>query len=124
MARSQLDHIVITAPSLAVGAEYVSQTLGVTPQIGGEHPRMGTHNCFVKLGEKIYEALIALDRHEAIDAFELALQTRCVIETMVLATFSGNGFKDDGDHGFTHCACGADAILRNVRSSRRRKRSR
>jgi hypothetical protein len=49
-----MDHMTIAAPSLAVGVEYVRQTLGVAPQVGGEHPRMGTHNCFLKLGEKFY----------------------------------------------------------------------
>lgn len=61
MPRSQLDHIVITAPTLAAGVEYVRQTLGVMPQKGGEHPRMGTHNCFVKLGEGIYLEVIAIN---------------------------------------------------------------
>jgi hypothetical protein len=41
MFRSHIDHIVITAPSLAAGVEYVRQALGVTPQAGGEHPRNG-----------------------------------------------------------------------------------
>ena len=61
MVNSYLDHIVIAAPSLAVGVEYVRQELGATPQVGGEHPRMGTHNCFLKLGEKIYLEIIAVD---------------------------------------------------------------
>jgi hypothetical protein len=61
MPRSQLDHIVITAPSLGPGVDYLRQTLGVTPQMGGEHPRMGTHNCFVKLGEKVYLEVIAVN---------------------------------------------------------------
>jgi hypothetical protein len=31
------------------------------PQAGGEHPRMGTHNCFVRLGERVYLEVIAAD---------------------------------------------------------------
>jgi Glyoxalase-like domain len=58
---SRLDHIVITAPSLGLGVDYLRQTLGVTPQMGGEHPRMGTHNCFVKLGAKVYLEVIAVN---------------------------------------------------------------
>lgn len=58
---SQLDHIAVTAPSLAVGVEYICQTLGVTPQVGGEHPRMGTHNYFLKLGEKLYLEVISVN---------------------------------------------------------------
>src|ERR1700739_2059301 len=61
MPHAQLDHIVITAPTLALGVDFVRQTLGVTPQMGGEHPRMGTHNYFLKLGEKIYLEVIAVN---------------------------------------------------------------
>ncbi|WP_374088983.1 VOC family protein [Methylomicrobium lacus] len=61
MLRSHIDHIVITAPSLEVGVEYVRQTLGVIPQVGGEHPRMGTHNSVLKLGEKRYLEVIAIN---------------------------------------------------------------
>lgn len=61
MVRSQLDHIVVTAPSLFPGVEHVNQALGVTLEVGGEHPRMGTHNYFVKLGERVYLEVIAID---------------------------------------------------------------
>src|SRR4051812_22874708 len=61
MLRSYMDHMTITAPSLEVGVEYVRQTLGVDPQIGGEHPRMGTHNYFLRLGEKIYLEIISVN---------------------------------------------------------------
>jgi hypothetical protein len=61
MLRSYLDHIAITASSLAAGVEYVREALGVTLQAGGEHPRMGTHNCFLKLGEKVYLEVISVN---------------------------------------------------------------
>ncbi len=61
MLRSFIDHVVITAPSLEAGADYVRQTLGINPQVGGEHTRMGTHNCLLKLGEKIYFEIIAIN---------------------------------------------------------------
>lgn len=61
MFRSHIDHMVITAPSLAAGVEYVRQALGVTPQAGGEHPRMGTHNCFLKLGERVYLEVVSVN---------------------------------------------------------------
>lgn len=35
------------------------QTLGVTPQAGGEHPRMGTHNLLLRLGDALYLEVIA-----------------------------------------------------------------
>jgi len=61
MAGSHLDHITLTAPSLAAGVEYVHQTLGVMPQVGGEHPRMGTHNYFLRLGQTVYLEIIAVN---------------------------------------------------------------
>ena len=59
MPRSRLDHIIVTAASLAEGVGYVSRELGVAPQTGGEHALMGTHNCLLKLGEKLYLEVIA-----------------------------------------------------------------
>ena len=50
MFKCSIDHIVITAPSLADGMEYVHRALGVVPEPGGGHPRMGTHNALLKLG--------------------------------------------------------------------------
>lgn len=61
MPRSHIDHIAITAPSLEIGIEYVRQTLGVSPEVGGQHPRMGTHNRLLKLGETCYLEVIAVD---------------------------------------------------------------
>jgi hypothetical protein len=63
MLRTSIDHIVITASSLAEGAEYVRQQLGVTLEAGGEHPRMGTHNCLLKLGDELYLEVIAINPH-------------------------------------------------------------
>ena len=65
MHRSQLDHIVVTAPDLGTGVQFLHGALGVMPQVGGEHPRMGTHNCFVRLGERVYLEVIAADRSAA-----------------------------------------------------------
>jgi len=59
--RSQLDHLVVTAPDLATGVEFLHRALGVIPQTGGEHARMGTHNCLVRLGERLYLEVIAAD---------------------------------------------------------------
>ena len=59
MAACQIDHLVITTPILEAGAEFVVQTLGVTPQVGGEHPRMGTHNLLLRLGDSQYLEIIA-----------------------------------------------------------------
>lgn len=61
MFRKFIDHLVVTAPSLDVGAAYVSHVLGVMPQPGGEHVRMGTHNRLLHLGESTYLEVIAVN---------------------------------------------------------------
>lgn len=61
MPRSQIDHITVTAPSLAAGAVFVQEVLGVAPQAGGGHPRMGTHNLLLRLGDALFLEVIAID---------------------------------------------------------------
>lgn len=57
--RSFLDHITVTAFSLEAGAAFVREALGVSPQIGGEHPRMSTHNLLLRLGDSMFLEVIA-----------------------------------------------------------------
>lgn len=59
MTTTFLDHITITAPTLEAGAALVHSALGVTPQTGGEHPRMGTHNLLLRLGPTLFLEVIA-----------------------------------------------------------------
>lgn len=56
-----LDHIVIAAPSLAEGVEYVRDLTGIDMPKGGEHPQMGTHNHLVRLGESEFLEVIAVN---------------------------------------------------------------
>ena len=60
MPRCHIDHIAVTAPSLQSGAEFVHSQLGVMPLPGGEHPRMGTHNLLLRLGDSIYLEVISI----------------------------------------------------------------
>lgn len=60
-----IDHLVVTAPTLECGAEFVIQSLGVEPQAGGEHPRMGTHNLLLRLGDSLYLEVIAANPNAA-----------------------------------------------------------
>jgi hypothetical protein len=57
--RCYIDHITITAPSLEAGSKLVQQTLGVALQTGGEHPRMGTHNLLLRLGDALFLEVIS-----------------------------------------------------------------
>lgn len=57
--QSFIDHLVITAPDLESGSNYIYQHLGIKPQPGGEHERMGTHNRLLKLGDSVYLEIIA-----------------------------------------------------------------
>lgn len=56
----QLDHLAISAGTLAEGVEYAEDMLGADLSGGGEHPQMGTHNRLISLGE-IYLEVIAIN---------------------------------------------------------------
>ena len=61
MMSAELDHLVVVTPTLAIGAKFVTQVLGVEPQAGGSHPLMGTHNLVLRLGTGSYLEIIAID---------------------------------------------------------------
>ncbi len=65
MSASRIDHITVTAASLSIGAEFVHRTLGVMPQAGGKHPRMGTHNLLLRLGASLFLEVISADPEAA-----------------------------------------------------------
>ncbi len=56
-----IDHLVVVAPTLDAGSRYVQAKLGVDLEPGGEHPRMGTHNRLLRLGDATYLEVIAID---------------------------------------------------------------
>jgi hypothetical protein len=47
--KTQIDHLVVMAPSLKVGVQWCEATLGITPSAGGEHEKYGTHNRLFKI---------------------------------------------------------------------------
>lgn len=56
----RLDHLAISAVSLAEGVALVEAALGVPMAGGGQHPAMGTHNRLLGLGD-LYLEVIAVD---------------------------------------------------------------
>ena len=61
MTQSRIDHIVIGASTLKLGADYVERVLGVQVPDGGDHIMMGTHNKVMTLGEGVYLEIIAVN---------------------------------------------------------------
>ena len=56
----QLDHLAVSARTLAEGVAVVETALGVTMSAGGQHPHMATHNRLLGLGD-LYLEVIAID---------------------------------------------------------------
>lgn len=59
MASCCIDHLVVTAPTLETGAEYIKKNLGVEMEPGGRHPAMGTWNLLLSLGSSVYLEVIS-----------------------------------------------------------------
>lgn len=87
LMQSYIDHLVVMAPDLDAGSEHIFQQLGIKPQPGGAHVRMGTHNRLLSLGNSLYLEIIAIDpRSFAIDRprwFELDQQTAAAIPHLI-----------------------------------------
>ncbi len=58
---ARLDHLVVAARDLASGTAWLEARLGVPLSPGGAHPRMGTHNRVLRLGDGVYLEVIAID---------------------------------------------------------------
>jgi hypothetical protein len=56
-----LDHLVVAATTLADGIGFVAHMTGAVPQPGGRHLAMGTHNALLRLGDRVYLEIIAVD---------------------------------------------------------------
>lgn len=57
----ELDHIVVTAPTLQSGVDHVRDMTGLEMPVGGEHPLMGTHNHLLRLGADEFLEVIAVN---------------------------------------------------------------
>jgi hypothetical protein len=60
-AHSHIDHIVIGAKTLAQGAAFIKQMLGVVIPPGGVHTTMGTHNLLMPLSDSVFLEVIAIN---------------------------------------------------------------
>ena len=55
------DHLVVAAVTLADGIEYLGELTGVAAHPGGKHVAMGTHNALMRLSERTFLEIIAID---------------------------------------------------------------
>lgn len=89
---AQLDHLVLAATTLADGIEFIAEVTGVTPQPGGKHVAMGTHNALLRLGDRVYLEIIAIDpdgikppRPRWFDLDDIALQSELTERPQLVA---------------------------------------
>jgi len=52
--KTQIDHLVIVAHTLAQGVQWCEATIGITPGPGGDHAQYGTHNRLFKIATPAY----------------------------------------------------------------------
>lgn len=96
-AAAAVDHLVVAAAELEAGAAWLQERLGVKLADGGRHAAMGTHNRLLRLGQRCYLELIAIDpaapppgRPRWFGLDDPVLQTRLVAHPRLVHWVAGN----------------------------------
>ena len=58
---ASFDHIIFAVSSLETGIRIIKEKTGVEAVVGGVHPRLGTQNALLSLGDDVYLEILAPD---------------------------------------------------------------
>lgn len=61
MTGNSIDHIIWACPDLESGIDQFEEMSGVRAVAGGKHPKLGTHNALMHLGNRSYLEIVAPD---------------------------------------------------------------
>jgi hypothetical protein len=118
-----LDHLVVAATTLADGIDYIASVTGVAPRPGGKHEAMGTHDALLKLGERVYLEIIAIDpdgkkpaRRRWFDLDNIALQAELMEQPRLVHWVART---DDIDRAAAMCPTPLGAVHAMARSDYR-----
>lgn len=77
LRRLRVDHLVFGIPgSLGSAIEAFHELTGVEPAVGGKHPKLGTHNALVSIGNGAYFELLCRDPEQPLDGPEAEADQR------------------------------------------------
>jgi hypothetical protein len=86
-AVSAVDHLLLGVSDLDRGIAWVEERTGVRAAIGGSHPRVGTRNALLSLGERRYLEIIAPDPTQT--TFNFRIDVRRLSEPRLVTWAAG-----------------------------------